>query len=382
MILRKTILNPIQELAQDGRLTGILLLLMTALSLSLSNSPFGHQYIEFWHIKFGPDFFRLSIVYWINDGLMAIFFFLVGMEIKRELLIGQLSDRKKALLPALAAVGGMVMPALIYVMFNINSSYLEGWAIPTATDIAFSLGVLSLVGKKVPMPLKVFLTALAIIDDLGAVLIIAVFYTSDLHFTYLFLSVLCFGILLLMNRMKVTRFIFYLPLGLLLWFFVFESGVHATVAGVLLAMSIPLPLIEKLEHALHRPVNFGIMPVFALANTAIMLPTENMAALISPLSGGILFGLLFGKPIGIFIASFLAVKYDLAKRPSSVSWTQVLGVACTAGIGFTMSIFIAGLSFNDVFLLDEAKLSVLSGSILAALAGLLILTLNSHQHKK
>ncbi|MBS1656832.1 MAG: Na+/H+ antiporter NhaA [Bacteroidetes bacterium] len=382
MLLRKTILNPIQELARDGRLTGILLLLMTALSLTLSNSPLGHQYLEFWHIEFGPHFFHESIVHWINDGLMAIFFFLVGMEIKRELLIGQLSDRKKALLPALAAAGGMLMPALIYVMFNINSSYLEGWAIPTATDIAFSLGVLSLVGKKVPMPLKVFLTALAIIDDLGAVLIIAIFYTSELHFTYLFLAALCFGILLLMNRMKVNHFIFYLPLGLLLWFFVFESGVHATVAGVLFAMSMPITLIEKLEHALHRPVNFGIMPVFALANTAIMLPTENLAALISPLSGGILFGLLFGKPIGIFIASFLAVKYNLAKRPSMVSWTQVFGVACTAGIGFTMSIFIAGLSFNDVFLLDEAKLSVLSGSILAALAGLLILTLYSQQHKK
>jgi NhaA family Na+:H+ antiporter len=373
MILRRTVFNPIQALANDGRLTGVLLIMMTAISLMLSNSPAGSRYLEFWHIEFGPAFFHESLLYWINDGLMAVFFFLVGLEIKRELLIGQLSDRRRALLPAVAAAGGMLFPALIYLSLNLHTAYHHGWAIPTATDIAFSLGVISLVGKKAPMPLKVFLTALAIIDDLGAVIIIATFYTSGLHLSYLLLSIGILVVLLLMNRYGVQRFIWYLPAGLLLWFCVFESGIHATVAGVLFALTIPLPMIERLEHLLHRPVNFGIMPIFALANTAIVLPLDNLSALISPLSGGIVLGLVVGKPAGIFLASYFSVKYHLARRPAEVNWVQVLGAACAAGIGFTMSIFIASLSFTDPVLLDAAKISVLAGSLVSAVTGLLIL---------
>lgn len=374
MIFRKKILSPLIVLAENGKLTGLLLIIATVFSLAVSNSAWGSQYLAIWKITLGPSFFRESLLYWINDGLMAIFFFLVGLEIKRELLVGELSTRKQALLPVMAALGGMLFPALIFVGLNFGKETISGWAIPTATDIAFSLGVLSLLGSRVPFRLKIFLTALAIIDDLGAVLVIAFFYTEELHFNFLLLSAACLVLLLGLARMKLRWFIFYLPLGLLLWFFVFESGVHATIAGVVFAFTIPLQLIERLEHGLHRPVNFFIMPVFALANTAIALPAFSLSGFFTPLSLGIILGLVAGKSAGITAACRLAEKLKWAQLPPGVTWKQILGVAFTAGIGFTMSIFIASLSFSTVTELNWAKLSVLAGSTISALCGLMILS--------
>jgi len=373
MKITKTLLDPFTELANTGKLTGVLLILATTASLIITNTQAGYQYLDIWHFSFGPKFFFEPLELWINDGLMAVFFFLVGLEIKRELLKGQLSDRKRALLPAVAAAGGMLMPALIFASMNFQSSFMRGWAIPTATDIAFSLGILSLFGNRVPLSLKVFLTALAIIDDLGAVVIIAFFYSSEINFMCLLLGAACLAAIYVLNRFKFHRFIFYLPLGMLLWFFIFESGVHATIAGVLFAFMIPLPMIERLEHNLHKPVNYFIMPLFALANTAIVLHTDNLAQLFSTLSFGIVAGLLIGKPLGIYFFSWLAVKMKWGSLPDHIGHKHLLGIGCAAGIGFTMSIFIAGLSFADAIELDDAKLSVLAGSLLSAIAAWIIL---------
>ena len=307
----------------------------------------------------------------INDGLMVIFFFAVGLEIKREVMRGELSSWRQAMLPASAALGGAIVPASLFLLFNWGTLGEDGWAIPTATDIAFSLGMLSLLGDRVPFALKVFLTALAVIDDLIAVLIIALFYTQDIHLDMLLYAGGVLVVLVLLNVFKVWKVLPYLLLGVVLWFFVLKSGVHATIAGVLLAMTIPLHKVDDLEHALYKPVSYGIMPIFALANTAIILPADVGHLLFSPLSFGIIAGLFLGKPLGIVVFSWLVVKSGLVELPFGLRWRHVFGLGFTAGIGFTMSIFITSLSFADLLLQNTAKLAILVGTVLSGVVGLL-----------
>ncbi len=369
----KTLVHPIREMSEKGQLTGVLLILATTISMLVSNSSLQQDYLHLWHLKIGTPSFSMSLHHWINDGLMAIFFFLVGLEIRREIVKGELSDIRKSMLPVLAAVGGMALPALIYVIINLKSGYLTGWAIPTATDIAFSLGVLALMGNRVPFSLKIFLTALAIIDDLGAVLVIAVFYTNEIKIDQLLIAVAVFLSLLAMNRFKVRPLFFYILPGFLLWWFILHSGVHATLAGVLLAFCIPLAKLEKLEHMLQKPVNYLVMPIFALANTAIVIPANGLMVMMQPVSLGIFAGLLVGKSMGIFLVSWLSVKSGWVQLPSRVSWHKLLAAGFIAGIGFTMSIFIATLSFETAAVLDGAKLAILVGSIAAGLTGVVLL---------
>jgi|WetSurSiteA1Bulk_404760.scaffolds.fasta_scaffold04684_2 Na+:H+ antiporter, NhaA family len=374
MKINQRLLNPIKELAESGKLSGILLLIATSISLCLSNIPHTKVYSSFWEHQIGFPFFVTSINHWINDGLMVIFFLLVTLEIKREILKGELSSIHRSLLPIFAALGGMVFPALIYFSFNTQTGDLKGWAIPTATDIAFSLGILSLLGRKVPFGLKVFLTALAIIDDLGAIFIIVIFYSTELHFDMLLSAALILSVLIALNRFKVSKLSFFILLGLPLWYCIFKSGVHATIAGVLLAFTIPLSKIETLEHYLYRPVNYLILPLFALANTAIAISFASLHVIVfSSLGLGIVLGLLLGKPLGIFLLSFIAVKVKMTQLPKSVTWGHLIGIGFAAGIGFTMSLFIANLSFDNVTTLNVSKLSVLLGSILSAIIGLIVL---------
>jgi len=354
---------------------GIILLACVIISLLIANTGYhdGFSSILSQHIGFAPVSYSVSA--WINDGLMAIFFLLVGLEIKRELIEGELSSIKKASLPVLAALGGMIIPALIYFFFNKGEATASGWGIPMATDIAFALAIIALLGKSVPASLKIFLAALAIADDLGAILVIAIFYTAQIHWNYLAMAAGIFALLLALNYFKVKSLWFYLVPGIFLWYFVHHSGIHATIAGVLLAFTIPTndtaiesPL-EKLEHALTIPVNYLIMPIFALANTNITFQKEMVNGLASPVGLGIIVGLFVGKTIGVSFFSWLAVKIKLAKLPSGAKWKHVIGVGMLAGIGFTMSIFIALLSFNDAEHISEAKFAILCASVLAGVAG-------------
>jgi Na+:H+ antiporter, NhaA family len=372
--ITEPILNPIKDLADSGRLSGVLLLIATAVAMIWANSSDGERFLAFWEVKIGIPPLEKTISHWINDGLMAIFFFFVGLEIKREFLEGELSEFRQALLPGVAALGGAVIPALIFVAFNATSivpDALDGWAIPTATDIAFSLGMLSLLGKRVPFALKVLLTAIAVIDDLIAVLIIALFYTSQIDTTMLLYAAVAMVALGVLNFFKIRKFLFYLLPGLLLWFFILKSGVHATIAGVLLAMTIPLEEVDDLEHALYRPVNYIIMPIFALANTGIVLSGDLSLVVLSPLSLGIIFGLYLGKPLGIVSCAFVLVKAGWAELPAGLRWRHIIGLGFTAGIGFTMSIFITGLSFSTLYLQNTAKLAIMVGTLLAGITGLL-----------
>lgn len=372
MPLRR-VFRPIRELSESGKLAGLLLILATVVSLLLSNSHLGPGYLSLWEQHIGFGLLDKSVAHWINDGLMAIFFLLVGLEIKREVLAGELAEPRQALLPALAALGGVAAPALIHLALNHGTPGASGWAIPTATDIAFSLGILALLGKRVPASLRIFLTALAIIDDLLAVLIIAFFYSGSLHLAYLGGAAGILAILLLLNRLKVQRLAPYLVLGLGLWFCVLESGIHATVAGVLLALTIPLARIETIEHALQRPVNYLLLPLFALCNTAIVLNSGLGPVLSSPVALGIGLGLLLGKPLGIVGVVGVLVRLGVAQLPARVSWPQMVGLGFTAGIGFTMAIFIATLAYRDPQAVDVAKLAVLLGSAAAALVGAAVL---------
>ena len=328
----------------------------------------------------------MSLLQWINDALMAVFFFFVTLEIKREFLQGELSKPKQALLPIIAAIGGMLVPALIYVYINFQTGdTLRGWAIPSATDIAFSLGVLSLLGSRVPISLKVFLTALAIIDDLGAIVIIAFFYTGDLSVNYLSLLLLTFICLIFLNKFNVRKFIPYLLLGLILWFFTHESGVHATISGVLLATVIPhrkkekdFSLLIKLEHNISPYVAFGIMPLFALANAGVSLNGVNLNSLLSPVPLGIVLGLFVGKQIGVFLFSIISIKLKIAQMPNNANWMSFYGVGILAGIGFTMSLFIGNLAFvENIEYIDSVKIGVLTGSLLSTLVGYGLLLLTS-----
>ena len=380
---KKINLSVFRKFFHSGKVGGIILLICVIISLIIANSGLASSFSNFLATPFGFTNSMVDLTYttsaWVNDGLMAIFFLLVGLEIKRELIEGELSNLKKASLPVLAAIGGMIVPALIYFFFNKNESTASGWGIPMATDIAFALAIIALLGKNVPASLKIFLAALAIVDDLGAILVIAIFYTNQIHWMYLLIATAIFGFLLLLNYFKVTSLWFYLIPGVFLWYFVHHSGIHATIAGVLLAFTIPTnntavesPL-EKLEHFLSVPVNFLIMPIFALVNTNITFESGMLAGLNSPLGYGIIIGLFVGKTIGVTFFSWFAVKIKLAKLPSGASWKHIMGVGMLAGIGFTMSIFIALLSFSDDFHITEAKFAILCASVIAGVVGFVFL---------
>jgi NhaA family Na+:H+ antiporter len=371
------------EFIQNQRTVGILLILCTATSLLLANSTYSDDYVHLWHkeisLLISEFHLKMSLGHFINDALMAIFFLLVGLEIKRELFEGELSTFKRATLPFAAAIGGMIVPALIYLFFNANSPTRSGWGIPMATDIAFAIGVLSLLGNRVPVSLKILLTALAVVDDLGAVVVIALFYTKSISVYYLLLTGGALLILFILNRFRVRRVFPYLIVGLALWYFVLLSGIHATIAGVLLAFMIPLngfkdksPLLS-LEHALHTPVNFLIMPLFALANTAIVLGTGVVERLLTPESLGIFFGLILGKPIGIFGFILIALYTRISRLPPGTTLKQLLGVGFIGGIGFTMSIFIGVLAFDEAEYVFNAKLAILCSSLLAGVIGFFLL---------
>lgn len=367
--------------------SGILLILCVVASLLIANSSTGEGFQSFLDKNVGTHLFHLEypVSIWINDGLMAIFFLLVGLEIKREMVEGELSSFKNASLPIFAAVGGMLLPALIYTFFNAGTEYANGWGIPMATDIAFSLAIVSMLGKRIPNSIKIFLAALAIVDDLGAILVIAIFYTDQIHWIYLLLSAGVTLLLFLLNFFKVTKLIFYIIPGLFLWYFLHHSGIHATIAGVVLAFSIPTNVsnvtispLEKLEHKLHLPVNFLIMPIFALTNTNIAFTSEMVQGVTSTLGLGIIGGLVAGKLLGINLFSFLAIKMKLSSLPQNSSWTQMIGVGLLAGIGFTMSIFIALLSFKDqIPIQDEAKFAILIASFLSAVLGFTVLRMSA-----
>ncbi|WP_343702292.1 Na+/H+ antiporter NhaA [Chitinophaga sp.] len=386
------LLSPIFQFLSDSRAVGIILISCTVISIIIANSPWEAAYTGFFNTLFDPagghhyDLKGLHLpnswLLWINDGFMVLFFFLVGMEIKRELTVGELKSIRKSLLPVLAAVGGMLAPALIYSIFNAGTPFSHGWGIPMATDIAFSLGILSLLGNRVPLSLKIFLTALAIIDDLGAILAIAIFYTEELHLVYLYWGAGILALLLVLNLLKVKNLFCYFIPGIILWYCVFNSGIHATIAGVLLAFCIPLDKINALEHTLHDPVNFIIMPIFALANTAIHFPPDVLQAFAHSVSFGVIAGLVIGKPLGIFLLCFIAVKLRLASLPSGTGWKQLLGVGMIAGVGFTMSIFIATLAFGDAETQVVSIMSVITASLIAALAGFIFLKALSNRQNK
>jgi NhaA family Na+:H+ antiporter len=381
----KRILSPIREFIQDSRAVGVTLICCTFISLLISNSGWGEAYIGFWqhevHYPTADLHLPHTILHIINDALMTLFFFLVGLEIKRELLIGELSSIRKSMLPVMGAIGGMAAPALGYLLWCGGTPFAKGWAIPMATDIAFSLGVLSLLGKRAPLSLRIFLTALAIIDDLGGILTIALFYTEEINKTYLFMALGLVFVLSLMNVAKIRHYFYYFLLALPLWYFVFNSGIHATIAGVLLALTIPLHKVEKLEHTLHDPVNFIILPLFALANTAIILPLDFSSILSSPIHYGVLMGLVLGKPVGIFLFALASVKLRLADRPSGMSWSQLWGVGMIGGIGFTMSIFIAMLAFESAGMQIIAKVAIIEASVLAGILAYIFLKRTTVHHR-
>ena len=371
--------------------SGLVLLFAAIIALFISNSNFSELYFStlnnYIFIGINNIGLKLTVIHWINDALMAIFFFFVTLEIKREFLQGELSNIKQALLPIIAAVGGMLVPALVYVYINFgDAETLNGWAIPSATDIAFSLGVLSLLGRRVPLSLKVFLTALAIIDDLGAILIIALFYSGDLSIKYLSLMLIAFLILLVINKFNVKKFLPYLVVGLFLWDFTHNSGIHATIAGVLLAMTIPhrkkekdFSLLIKIEHAISPYVAFGIMPLFAFANAGVSLDGLSFSSLLDKVPLGIVLGLFLGKQLGVFVFSYISIKLKIAQMPNNSNWFNFYGVGVLTGIGFTMSLFVGNLAFvENMQYMDGVKIGVLTGSLLSTLFGyfLILLTPN------
>ncbi|MEH7890396.1 Na+/H+ antiporter NhaA [Elizabethkingia meningoseptica] len=371
---------------ESSQSSGILLILCVLVSLFIANSSLGTGFQNALDSHLGP----YSVSEWINDGLMTIFFLLVGLEIKREMLEGELSNVKNASLPIFAAIGGMLVPALIYAYFNQGTEYAKGWGIPMATDIAFSLAIISMLSKRVPASIKIFLAALAIVDDLGAILVIAIFYTEQLHWIYLIISGGILILLFLFNKFGVKKHIYYLIPGAVLWYCMHHSGIHATIAGVLLAFTIPtnesdteISPLEKLEGILHTPVNYLIMPVFALANTNIVFHTGMVDGLFTNFGAGIIGGLIAGKLTGILLFCFIAIKLGISKLPQNANWSQMAGVGLLAGIGFTMSIFIAILSFKGhQEIQDEAKFAILVASTLAGFAGYIVLKFASKKKKQ
>lgn len=379
----------IKEFIQRQSLAGIILILATICALFLQNSFLAEIYTKFLHtpvqVSVGTFGIAKPLLLWVNDGLMAIFFFLIGLEVKREVLEGELSTKSQIALPSIAALGGMVMPALIFIAFNYKDTFaMNGWAIPTATDIAFALGIISLLGTRVPASLKIFLMALAIIDDLGAIVIIALFYTNDLSILSISVALVALLILFLMNRMNVAKKAAYILVGIVLWVSVLKSGVHATIAGVLIAFSIPLysigqtgerfSMVKELEHDLHYWVAFFILPLFAFVNAGVDLRNLSASALFSDVSLGIMCGLFLGKQLGVFVFSYIAIKLGIAKLPSGSNFAQLYGVAILTGIGFTMSLFVNTLAYNDTDLFHYAdKLAILLGSFFSGLIGYLFL---------
>ncbi len=388
----RTITKPFRWFFKLEAASGLTLLFAAILALFISNSNLSDLYFntlnKYLFIGINDYGLKLSVIHWINDVLMAIFFFFVTLEIKREFLQGELSNTKQALLPIIAAVGGMLVPALIYIYINFgNTVTLNGWAIPSATDIAFSLGVLSLLGSRVPLSLKVFLTALAIIDDLGAIVIIALFYSGDLNIMYLSLMLLAFIVLLVLNKLNIKKFIPYLIVGIFLWDFTHQSGIHATISGVLLATIIPhrkkekdFSLLVKLEHAISPYVAFGIMPLFAFANAGVSLQGISLSSLLDKVPLGILLGLFIGKQLGVFIFSYVSIKLKFAQMPNNSNWLNFYGVGILTGIGFTMSLFVGNLAFvdNNQFI-DGVKIGVLSGSLLSTIFGYFLLSFTSRK---
>jgi NhaA family Na+:H+ antiporter len=375
--VQRKLTQSFHDFLRSEQSSGVLLIVCTVVSLLLANSVIGENYLSVWHAHVGG----LSVEQWVNDGLMAVFFLFIGLELERELYSGELSDFKNALLPIVAAGGGIVVPALIHFSLNAGTPTQAGMGIPMATDIAFALGALALLGKRVPASLKVFLAALAVIDDLGAIIVIAVFYTAKLSIAYLLASLAVFGVLLVINRyFRVVSLVPYLLGGVLMWYLMLRSGVHATIAGVLLAFTIPYSAKEddesspshKLEQLLNFPVAFIILPIFALANTGIIIGRESLDLLVSANSFGIGLGLFVGKPIGIFLASFAAVAAGLCRLPLDLAWRHIFGAGLLGGIGFTMSIFITNLAFaGNTALIDESKLVILLASLCSGIVGFL-----------
>ncbi|MCS7229919.1 MAG: Na+/H+ antiporter NhaA [Candidatus Kryptonium sp.] len=363
------------EFFESEKTSGFILIACTVISLILANSRFGSDYVNLFHLKFAG----LTLEHWINDGLMAIFFLLIGLELEREIYKGELSNIKDALLPFFGAIGGLLFPAVIYLIFNYGTETQSGVGIPMATDIAFALGVLSLLGSKVPASLKVFLTALAVIDDLAAIILIAIFYTKTVVLLNLLIAIGIFALLLLINKLGVRGLHCYIIGGVIMWYFMLHSGVHPTIAGVLLAFAIPFDLDDEkspsyaLQHFLHKPVAFIVLPIFALANTAIVLSGEIERNFIQNYVVGIALGLIVGKPLGIFTSTFLSVKFGICKLPEELSWKTIFGAGILGGIGFTMSIFITLLAFSEPTIVNTAKLTILSSSTIAGLFGFVFL---------
>jgi len=372
-----TITKLFRDFFDSEKAGGLILIGCTILSLTLANSNFGADYHHFWQTQFAGH----SIEHWVNDGLMTIFFLLIGLELEREIYKGELSNFKDALLPIFGALGGIILPAGLFILFNFGTATQSGAGIPMATDIAFALGILSLLGNRVPTSLKVFLTALAIIDDLGAILIIAIFYTKTLLWTNLFIALGIFSLLIVFNRLKIRNLIPYLIGGVAMWYFMLNSGVHATITGVLLAFAIPFGNGDEkstsyiLQHFLHKPIAFIILPIFALANTAIVLSRDIGQTLTQNYSIGIAVGLIVGKPLGIFLLTFLAVTFKLCKLPDDINWKSIIGVGFLGGIGFTMSIFITLLAFDNETIINNAKFVILISSLIAGLIGFISLKL-------
>jgi Na+:H+ antiporter, NhaA family len=384
-ILRNQFLSPIQEFIKDSRAVGIILLACTLFSIILANTHWSEAYLQLVEreIHIGDGLLHLphTLLHWLNDGLMAFFFFLVGMEIKRELIIGELSSIKKASLPVAAALGGMIVPALIFTAFNYSTPFHSGWGIPMATDIAFSLGVASLLGSRVPVSLKIFLMALAIIDDLGAIVVIALFYGGSVSWFYLLAGAIIVAILAALNKFNLNRWWATMIGGLILWYCIYNSGIHATIAGVVIAFLVPLDRLSNYEHKFHDPVNFIILPLFALANTAIIIPSNLLESLTSTLSWGVLAGLVIGKPLGITLFSWATIKMGWGEQPAGTTLFQLLGIGALAGIGFTMSIFITMLAFSDAEQQNISKLAILLGALLSIIAGLLLLQVSTRRVK-
>lgn len=361
------------EFFNSEKAVGFILIAVTVLSLVLSNTHFSGTYTAIWNKDLGGH----TLVHWINDGLMTIFFLLIGLELEREIYMGELSDIKNAALPFFGAIGGMLVPAVLYMAINYGTVTASGAGIPMATDIAFAIGILSLLGSRIPVSLRIFLTALAVIDDLGAILIIALFYSGAVSALNLILALVVFGVLIILNRLRVRSLLPYLAGGLLMWYFMLHSGIHATITGVLLAFAIPFGKDEKsspshrLEHYINKPVAFLILPVFAMANTCIPLGGNLLGDAFQPGSAGIAVGLLLGKPLGIFLFSYLAALTGIALKPGDISWKMVAGAGILGGIGFTMSVFITLLAFDDADIINYSKFAVLVSSVIAGIAGYL-----------
>lgn len=372
------------EFIKTEKASSIILLMCTILSLLLANSGISIAYIALWQFPLLGH----PISYWINDGLMMLFFLLVGLEIEREIYVGELSQPRKAVLPIVAAIGGMAIPALIHMLFNVGTATQSGIGIPMATDIAFALGVLSLLGNRIPLGLKIFLTALAIIDDLGAVVMIALFYTGGISLSYLALALITVSILFTLNKFGINNVTIYLIGGIPLWYFIHEAGIHATISGVILAFIIPFRRGDKIspshriQHGLHYVVAFMVLPLFAVVNTAFQISTGWYESLFSQNSIGIILGLVVGKFTGISIFSWISVRIGLCSLPEEVSWKQIFGVAALAGIGFTMSIFITHIAFNERFLIEQSKIAILTASVIAGIVGYAILYMAAWNQEK